>query len=364
MRVVYAGAAPPLRGGIAQHGGNLVTALREVGAEVRIESWAAQYPRWLYPGETQVAGAAALPGTRRRMRWWRPDGWRRVGRLARTADVLIVPWVTTAQAPAVGTLLRAAAPSHRVIVAHNPLPHERRPFDVPLARWALAPAELALVHAQAVVSDLQAVRPGIESVIVPHPPNRSVTRQPVPPRPPLRVLFFGYVRPYKGLDVLIDAMERLRSLERDVRLTVAGEFWEPAADWERLVADRGLGPFVDLRPGYVPDEELDRLLSEHHVVAAPYRSATQSGIIPLAQAAGRIVVASDVGGIAESVRDGVDAVLAPPGDPDALATAICRADELVGLAATAPVTRWIDVAEALLDAVRMLPRHGPPPVNL
>lgn len=351
MRILYVGAVPPIPGGISQHGANLTTALRRQGASVRVVSWASQYPAWLYPGSTRSPDGAALSGTEWRLRWWDPTSWLRTARIARTADAVVLPWMTPFQAPAVGTILRAAHPALRVVVAHNPRPHDRRRLDESLTRWALAPAELALLHAEALVPELESLRPGIAALVAPHPPNLLVRVRPATDRPPLRLLFLGYVRPYKGLDVAIDAVEVLRGAGDDVQLTVAGEFWEPVERWQQLLRDRGLDDVVELRAGYVPDDQLEGLLAEHHLLVAPYRSATQSGIVPLALSAARPVVVSDVGGLREAVTDGVEGALVPPEDPQALADGIRRAAELIGQLDPARAPTWDQLATELIDRI-------------
>jgi glycosyltransferase involved in cell wall biosynthesis len=191
----------------------------------------------------------------------------------------------------------------------------------------------------------------VETITTPMPPLVDVTPQPLPATDSLRLLFFGFVRPYKGLDVALDALVLLRERGIRIELNVVGEFWEEVGPWERRVAEQQLDGQVTLRPGYVPDREVNDLLAAHHGVLLPYRSASQSGIVPVALAAGRPVIATRVGGIAESVDDGVNGVLAEPGDPGSLADAIERfAAHLPDLAAHARdnLPTWDDVAVAVL----------------
>src|SRR6185503_3847593 len=127
-----------------------------------------------------------------------------------------------------------------------------------------------------------------------------------------------------------------------------GEFWEPLVDtWRERVTAAGLDGAVDLRPGYVADNAVGDLLAAHHLVVAPYRSATQSAVVPVASAAGRPTVATPVGGLVEQVRDGQNGVLAADGDAAAFADAVTRAlDNLDALAASAAHTAptWDAVA--------------------
>jgi glycosyltransferase involved in cell wall biosynthesis len=361
VRITYVGPVPPLRGGISQHGARLVEALAAAGHDVRVLSWAVQYPRLLYPGQERDPQAAPLPAARFVLRWWSPWSWWRGGRAARACDLLVFPWVTPLQAPAYRLML-AAARVPAVAIVHNPLPHERRPLDVPLIRWVLARTRGTVVHATTSRAEMGWLLPGRRVTYVPMPTMLPLEATGLPPGPPYRLLFFGFVRPYKGLDVALEAMVELVEHGLPVRLTVAGEFWGPVQPWRESVAADGLGEVVDLRPGYVGDAEVARLLASHHLVVAPYRSATQSGIVPVAYAAGRPIVATTVGGLAEQVIEGETGTLAPPDDAKALAAAIERALDEIGKLATgasAHTTSWAEVAAAVVELGRS-PDPGAP----
>jgi glycosyltransferase involved in cell wall biosynthesis len=355
MTVTYVGPVPPLRGAIAQHGARLVEALTESGHRVDVQSWAAQFPRLLYPGQERDPSAVPLAGARFTLRWWSPLSWWRAGRSARAGDLLVFQWVTPVQAPAYRVMLAAAGQVPAVAIVHNPLPHERRWFDVPLTRWVLGRAQGALVHATNSQAELSELLPGLPAVYVPMPAVLDLKPTDLPPAPPYRLLFFGFVRPYKGLDIALEAMSELVARGLPVQLTVAGQFWGPVEPWRESVAAKGLGEVVDLRPGYLGDDELATLLASHHLVVAPYRSATQSAIVPVVHAAGRPIVATRVGGLVEQVTEGETGTLAPPEDAAALATAIERAlGALHKLAsgARAHTASWADVAAAVTSLGR------------
>ena len=182
-------------------------------------------------------------------------------------------------------------------------------------------------------------------------PDLDLGPLPLPRSEPPGVLFIGFVRHYKGVDVAIEAIARLRERGRPVGLTVAGEFWDPVDRFARQIEVLGVGDLVTLQPGYADDDQVVDLLRRHHLVATPYRTATQSGIVPLAFAAGRPVVSTTAGGLAERISEGVNGTLAPPEDADAYADAIERAlDDLEALArgAAASHTSWADVAAAVV----------------
>jgi glycosyltransferase involved in cell wall biosynthesis len=353
MRIHFIGPVPPLRGGIAQHSNQLLDALVAAGHEVGVSTWAQQYPSRLYPGEERDPSATPRPGTVADLRWWSPLSWWRAGRRARRADLLLVPWVTPFQAPAYLTAFAASAGTPVVAVVHNPLPHERRSLDRVLARAILGRLTGGVSHAGTATAELHELAAGLRVVEVPHPPNLPLDVSPYPPGPPWRLLFIGFIRPYKGLDLALDALVELRARRDDVTLTVAGEVWGPVEPWTSAIRERGLDEVVDLRPGYVPNDLLGQLLAEHHVVLAPYRSATQSGVVPLAQAVGRPTVATDVGGLSEVVTSGVDGILVPADDAPAFARGIedVLADgPAMAVAASRAATSWADVAAAVVAA--------------
>lgn len=354
MNITYVGPVPPLRGGISQHGGRLVEALRSSGHRVRVCSWAAQYPRRLFPGEQWDRQARPLEGANFSLRWWIPASWWRAGRAAAKSDLLVFPWVTPLQAPAYRLVLAAASSVPAVAIVHNPVPHERRPFDDLLTRWTLRKVRGAVVHALVLRDQLHELIPNLEVATVPMASHLHVEPTDLPLGPPYRLLFFGFVRPYKGLDVALDALSMLVRRGAQVELTVAGEFWGPVEPWRAAVRERGLTGRVDLRAGYVPDSEVGSLMAAHHAIVVPYRTATQSSVVALAYAAGRPVAATTAGGLAELVTEGVNGALSPPGDPAALADAIERVlADLPRLArgARSSTPSWSRIAAAVVGVV-------------
>jgi D-inositol-3-phosphate glycosyltransferase len=356
-RLAYVGAVPPLRGGIAQHGANLVSALRDRGHEVRVYSWQRQYPRLLYPGQRQrEPQTGVLPGATYPLRWWDPLSWMSTGRMLErfAPDGVILPWVTPFQALALKSVAATAGCRNIVMLVHNLEPHERQPLTRPLTRWMFKGARGALVHSTTDRNALERMGIDLAVEVAAHPPNIGCEPTPPPSSPPFRLLFLGYVRPYKGVATLVNAMGALRRNGVDVRLTIAGEVWDGGEELRELIAREQADDVVHLRDEYIPDEEVPRLLQDHHTLVAPYRSATQSGVIPLALAAGRPVVATRVGGLVEQVRHMEDGVLVEPDDAEALAEAVQlvaeRWSEMSRLAEL-HVPTWEDVARKVESLV-------------
>jgi glycosyltransferase involved in cell wall biosynthesis len=354
LRFTYIGPLPPHFGGIAQHGANLTEALVTLDHAVKRISWSSPYPKRLYPGELTDPTSNPAPYVSYPLAWHRPASWVAAGRAARAGDALVVPWVTTFHAPATGVILRAAGDVPSVALVHNALPHERHAFDASLTAAVLRRFDAAVVHASSVADVVHDLAPDLPVEVVPHPPNLPLTVAPLPPPHPLRVLIFGFVRAYKGVEFGLDAVAEIRHQGVDVELTIAGRFWEPLERWWAEVESRKLTEHVVLDNRYIPDEDVGSLFASHHLVLAPYRTATQSGIVPLAQAAGRPVVASSVGGLVEAVDDGVSGRLTDLNGA-ALAEAIIEvASDLERYAAgsAAAATCWTQVADVIVRSAR------------
>lgn len=339
------GPVPPIRGGIAQHSAALVSALRARGHAVTVVSWAAQYPAMLYPGE-QVRPPHRGGDVDWSLRWWSPASWVRTGLKLRNVDVVLHSWVHPFHAVAIRTIVQSSR-RPRVAVVHNLVPHEGMSGARMMARLGLQGAAGLLVHSRDVASEVAETLPGVPTVRVSHPANLQLSATPLPDGPP-RALFLGYVRPYKGVDLLLDALATPALRAANVHATIAGEMWDPdAAGLAAMVAARGLQDRVTLEPGYASDEHVAELLASHHVLVGPYRSATQSGVVPLAHAAGRPAVVTDVGGLRDQVRDGVDGVVVTEVSTSAIAAGISRCfGDLVRLAAGArsATATWDEVA--------------------
>ncbi|OHV32374.1 glycosyl transferase [Parafrankia colletiae] len=384
MRIAIIGPTRPYKGGIAQHTTELAHRLTARGHDVRIESWSHQYPARLYPGQQRVDTPEGTPfaATAYPLSWRRPDSWFRLGRRLRrrgpgrgrgrgpAVDLVVLVVVTPIQAPAYLGILAGLRGGPAVLaLCHNVLPHERRSVDEPLISAVLRRCSAVLVHteAQSELAGRLASAPVRVAEMAPHlwrpsaagsadasaglPADVSADASHGEANPAHRLLFFGLVRPYKGLDVLLRALAQGPA---EVGLTVAGEFWGGVEATRDLVAELGLAERVELRPGYVPAEDVPGLFAAADALVLPYRAGTASQNVDLAHMHGRPVVATSVGTLATSVRDGVDGLLVPPDDPAALAAALRRLYEPGVLAAlrakvSPPDT---DVAwERYLDAV-------------
>jgi glycosyltransferase involved in cell wall biosynthesis len=395
VRIALVGPAHPYKGGGARHTTELAHRLAAAGHDVVIESWRAQYPARLYPGQQllDVPEGEPYPRTRRRLAWYRPDGWLAEGRRLASADLVVFALLTPLQVPAYLTILaalrRASDPlqpllprrPRTVVICHNVLPHERRLGDIALTRALLSRVDTVLVHSPAQAIQARDLAPAASVVTAQMPPHLPCSlggdeRRPLggddpPQTPPAhgsaglsdegelpiaswagRLLFFGIVRPYKGLDVLLRA---LAAGPPNLTLTVAGEFWGGTAETENLVAELGIADRVRLRPGYVPASEIPALFAAADALVLPYREATASQNALLAFAHGVPVITTTAGALADLVRDGVDGLTCAPGDVADLARVLREisvpgtARRLrAGVTATDPAPYWADYLKALL----------------
>ena len=343
MKIVLIGTAYPLRGGIAHYVGLLWKYLSR-SHDVRIVTFSRQYPKLLFPGKSQdESGDAGIPVES--VQWIdsiNPFNWIRTGFRVRALqpDLIVLKFWMPFFAPSYGTIAAIARWGRKtksMFICDNIIPHERRPGDKLLTRFAFRFIDSYVVQSRAVERDLKLWHRDPLLSYLPHPVYEifgdEQTRGEA--REQLRrvdasmdlaaddrvLLFFGYVRDYKGLDVILDAMPAI--LERmKVKLLVVGEFYNNEQHYREQVARLGIGNYVLFHSDYVPNEEVGVFFSAADVMTLPYKSATQSGIIQIAYNFHRPVIATDVGGLGEVVITGRTGTMVPPERPHALAEAV------------------------------------------
>jgi glycosyltransferase involved in cell wall biosynthesis len=371
MRVALLGPTYPHRGGIAHYTTLLARAFAK-SHDTHIISFTRLYPGILFPGATQYdrSAEALLPPVEPELLLdsVNPVTWRRAGMRLRALgpDLLVVPWWHPFFGPSLGTAARIARRGggpKRVFLIHNVEPHEPSPIDRWLAGYGLNAADGFLVHARAEADRLEPRARGRPIRVHPHPSYEFFSRR-RPSREAARaaigaggrvILFFGYVRPYKGLADLLEALRLARGDTWD-QLYIVGEFYEARGRYEAAVQDPALRGKVTVVDRYVPNEEVATYFAAADVVALPYRSATGSGIAQIAFGAGVPVIATRTGGLEEVVEEGVSGLLVPPSDPRGLARAIERyfGENLgprlqEGVAATRGRFTWEALRDALLS---------------
>ncbi len=338
-RLSLVGPAYPYRGGISHFQQHLARALKAEGHEVREVSFRRQYPQWLFPGKRQFV-ASVQPEritAARLIDALNPFSAVRAARhiAAFTPDAVLIQYWTPFLAPVLGILAwqlrRRSIPVYAVV--HNTLPHEPLPGMRMLSRYFLNRLHGAITLSKAETEKLSRLAPSVPVWELFHPVYNQLG-QPVPREEARRrlglpeqapvLLFFGLVRPYKGLWTLLRAIPAIRAQLPDVRLLVAGEFYEDIAPYRRWIDEQGLSSVVHLFDRYIPDEEVATFFSAADVMVQPYRTATQSGVVHTAYHFERPVIATAVGGIVERVHHERTGFLVPPEQPEALAQAVIR----------------------------------------
>jgi D-inositol-3-phosphate glycosyltransferase len=363
-RVGILGPAPPDRGGIARETALLAG---ELSSRVRVfyASFSRRYPRALDPRRFDRDPGLEPTAAEPLMDYRSPRSWHRTARaIAERADALVVPWWTAfwgLPVRAVVRRLRVLAPGvPSVVLCHNVEDHEGGLLRRFLAIGALSAADAFVAHSVSEIPLLARVAPGKPSVVLRHPVARVaiVSREEARQRLGLDaegplVLFLGLVRSYKGVDLLLDAAPGIVR-ETGARIAIVGEVFPDARDLARRAASSAVRERILWKDEYVPEEELGLWLAACDVVALPYRKISGSGIAARAIAAGRPMAAAAVGGLAETVEEGVTGELHTPGDSVALTAAVRKVLERPagfyarGLAAAAEAASWPRYADALL----------------
>ncbi len=337
MKILLFGPAYPLRGGMAHFIALLYTQLTARGHSVEIINFRRQYPALLFPGKTQEeSGEAGIPvPSTVLIDSINPLNWILNGlRLRRRrADLVISTYWLPFFGPSSGTLhaiLRQGS-TKTLTILHNVVPHERRPGDVLFTKFLFRFTDLFIAQSAAVEKDLLAFVPGARYRRV-SLPMFSLFKERIPKQEAKRqigitdervILFFGYIRPYKGLHVLIDAMAIVRR-RLNLRLLICGEFYGNEDDYRARIDAAGIGDATTVVSDYIPNEKVHYYFSAADVVVQPYVSATQSAIAQIAYFFSSPIIATNVGALPEVVIHERSGLIVPPNDPNALADAIIR----------------------------------------
>lgn len=344
MKISLIGPSYPFKSGISHFTTILAGKLRqEHGAsDVDFINWQRQYPAFLYPVDPidKDSQHAITEPNVRLLDFYNPLSWLRTARRIRShgSERLVVTWVSVASFPPYfGTLLlvKLLTKTRVTFLCHNALPHDPLFFELFFMKLLFRFADDFIVHAEAEAAELGKLAPGKPVAIGFHPnydtfeTGESYDKKKIKQELKLGakvVLFFGYIRPYKGLKYLIEAMPQVRRRSGDVSLLVVGEFWKKnKPEYDALVAKANLQDSVIFVDRFVANEEVGRFFAVADVLAAPYISATQSGVVQMAYTFDTPVVASRVGGLPEVIDEGVSGFLCQPQDTKSLAQTISKA---------------------------------------
>ncbi len=338
MRISIVGPSYPFRGGIAQCTTLLYRHLRSQHT-VTFYSFKRQYPAWLFPGKTDKDNSENLtaePGTEHLLDSLNPSSWLRVANRIRKdqVELVIIPWWNSFWTPqflTIALMVRWFTNARILFVCHNIFEHEARFFTRFCSKTVLKRGDLFVVHSSEEFDRLKQFIPE-DKITLGFLAQNDLFEGAAWDRADARkrlgvtgdvLLFFGFLRPYKGLDVLLKAMPSILR-KRPVTLMIVGESWGGADDVNKMTGELGIASHIVRVDRYVPNEEVGLYFSAADLVILPYLAGTGSGVVPSAYVFNTPVVATRVGSMPDAVTDGRTGFLVPAGDPAALANAILR----------------------------------------
>lgn len=341
-KVILIGPVHPFRGGIAKFNERLAKQLVDDGHEVFIYTFSLQYPKWLFPGKTQLSQSDAPQGLhiKTMINSINPFNWWKVASevVSKNPDLVIFRYWLPFMAPCLGTIARrikrlTSGKSQKpklLAIVDNALPHEKRPGDKILTRYFIQAMDTFMVMSEHVKKDLETFTQH-NITLFPHPlyDNFGPPHNPTEAREHLKwpqntyiFLFFGFIRHYKGLDLLLEAIALPSLRGEDFKLVIAGEFYSDEEKLREQIDNSPVRNKMILHTDFIPDEEVGYYFSSSDCVVQPYRSATQSGVSPLAYHFEVPIVVTRVGGLPDLVPDGIGQVCEP--QPESIAQSMLR----------------------------------------
>lgn len=341
-KVIIIGPAHPLRGGLAAFNQRLAKELIDQGHDCSIYSFSLQYPSFLFPGKTQFSDEPAPKNLliHSVINTVNPFNWLKTGYRLRKErpDLIVVRFWLPFMGPALGTILRKVRKNKYtkiICIADNIIPHEKRPGDKCFTRYFLKRCDSFITMSEKVMTDLRKFQKTKPAQLVNHPLydnfGEIITKAEARNHLNLAagekiILFFGFIRKYKGLDLLFEAMSHINNIKPqplNIKLLIAGEFYENEKPYHELIEKLGIKDNLILRTDFIPDSEIKYYLCAADVVVQPYRNATQSGVTPLAYHFEKPMIVTNVGGLPSLVPDGKAGIVAEP-EPVSIANAILK----------------------------------------
>ena len=329
-KIIIIGPAHPLRGGLASYDERLAKEFIDEGFDTSIYTFSYQYPAFLFPGTTQYSSAPAPENIpiKVKINSINPFNWIAVGNELKKIkpDIIVVRYWLPFMGPCLGTILRRVKKNQHtkvICIADNIFPHEKRPGDKIFTKYFLKPVDGFITMSQKVLSDLHQFAKDKPAQFVPHPLydnfGEIVSKKEARNKLGMNmedniILFFGFIRKYKGLDILLRAMKILTST-RDaphLKLLIAGEFYEDEKNYEELLSDPAVKDRLILHTHFIPDSNVKYYLCAADCVIQPYRTATQSGVTPLAYHFEKPMIVTNVGGLPSLVPDKKVGLIAEP----------------------------------------------------
>lgn len=338
-KVCIVGTAHPFRGGMADYNERLARTFQQNGDDVIIVNFTTQYPSLLFPGKTQYTSSQPPEDLAiyRKLSSVNPFSWVRTGLFIKNMrpDVVLINYWLPFMAPAFGTVARIIRKNRhtRILsVVHNMLPHEKRPGDRLFSRYFIHAVDGFLSMSRKVSDDIRSFTPDKPLEFNPHPLydhyGNGISRESALEKLNLDannryLLFFGFIRNYKGLDLLIEALSHAASENSKLHLIVAGEFYAKPQFYYDLIEKNKVQDRVHLFTDFIPNEQVPVMFSAADLVVQPYKSATQSGVTQIGYHFEKPMIVTDVGGLAELIpHEKVGYVVKP--EPKEIAKGIVR----------------------------------------
>jgi glycosyltransferase involved in cell wall biosynthesis len=334
--MIIIGPAHPLRGGLASFNERLARQFQEQGFDVTIYTFSLQYPGFLFPGTTQYSSEPAPTDIKIKVciNSVNPFNWWSIGNKLKALQpsLIVVRYWLPFMGPCLGTILRLAKRNNNtkvVCIADNVIPHEKRIGDVPFTKYFVKAIDAFVTMSDKVLSDLRlftthpakkVVHPLYDNFGAALPKSEARLKLGLQPDDQI-ILFFGFIRKYKGLDLLLEAMQILKAKSSTIKLLIAGEFYEDRKTYDEQIASLQIADQLILRTDFIADSEVRYYLSAADFVIQPYRNATQSGVTPLAYHFEKPMLVTNVGGLPDLVPDGKVGLVAEP-NPQAIAATI------------------------------------------
>jgi glycosyltransferase involved in cell wall biosynthesis len=328
MKITILGPAHPLRGGIAALNERLAKQLVSEGHEVNIVSFSLQYPKLLFPGKTQYSEDEVIFNfpVAQEVNSVNPFNWLKTGKKLRLAkpDLLIVRFWLPFMAMSLGTICKQVKKNGHtkvISIVDNIIPHEKRPGDKFLSNYFVKNADGFIAMSKRVLTDLELFDTGKPKLFTPHPiydhygtiePRETAIRKLNLDNQYQYVLFFGFIRDYKGLDLLLEAFADEFFTQNKIKLIVAGEFYTDETKYLKLTENLNLSDRVVLRTEYIPNSEVENYFNAASIIAQPYKSATQSGVTQIGYHFNKPMLVTNVGGLSEIIPHGKAGYVVPP----------------------------------------------------
>jgi glycosyltransferase involved in cell wall biosynthesis len=331
-KIIIIGPAHPLRGGgITTFNERLARQFQNEGHQTSIYSFSLQYPGFLFPGKSQFTKdtAPADLEIHTRINSINPFNWISVGRELKKLkpDIVVVRYWLPLMGPCLGTILQIIKKNKHtkiICIADNIIPHEKRIGDKAFTGYFIKPIDAFILMSEKVLSDLCLFTTEKKAVLVPHPlydnfgekVSKEIARKELGIGDGESVLlFFGFIRKYKGLDILLDAVKRIKDSALPIancKLIIAGEFYEDRKVYDEQVTSLGIKDSLILHTHFIADSEVKNYFCAADVVVQPYRNATQSGVTPLAYHFEIPMIVTNVGGLPQMVPDNKVGLVAQP----------------------------------------------------